>query len=82
MGRFRFVPMSGEVALLVSAWIEIALISQGGLDETVALLVSAWIEMTFGEVKATFITVALLVSAWIEMEWLTSLVVSLRSHSS
>ena len=57
-----------SVALLVSAWIEIALSRSNLKPNVVALLVSAWIEifhyLPFHRVK---IHVALLVSAWIEI---------------
>ena len=56
-----------NVALLVSAWIEIDKMHQWEYDYLVALLVSAWIEI-FKKVLTRFLLiVALLVSAWIEI---------------
>ncbi len=56
-----------QVALLVSAWIEIIL-SVIALNKLfVALLVSAWIEIKQYISLNAMETVALLVSAWIEI---------------
>ena len=58
---------SGQVALCVSAWIEILWLA---LKETlfwVALRVSAWIEIGSSITYGGFNTVALCVSAWIEI---------------
>ena len=61
-----------QVALLVSAWIEIALEYPCHVPRLVALLVSAWIEITYRENQCPGSIVALLVSAWIEIAASTS----------
>ena len=55
------------VALLVSAWIEIASICSVTNPSVVALLVSAWIEIQLVVYCVAVEIVALLVSAWIEI---------------
>ncbi len=55
------------VALLVSAWIEIKLLTLNRQCPYVALLVSAWIEIQRMEELGYGKKVALLVSAWIEI---------------
>ena len=56
-----------QVALLVSAWIEILLFVDVSQQRHVALLVSAWIEMGSLVMTCFQRNVALLVSAWIEI---------------
>ncbi len=57
-----------QVALLVSAWIEILSTKALNVCSLVALLVSAWIEILVLSCVIVGATVALLVSAWIEMQ--------------
>ena len=56
-----------NVALFVSAWIEIKRDLCLLLFGTVALFVSAWIEISLPEHSKTNLVVALFVSAWIEI---------------
>ena len=56
-----------QVALPVSAWIEIKQFNSNAGSSQVALPVSAWIEMTQGKTNKDKKSVALPVSAWIEM---------------
>jgi len=56
-----------HVALLVSAWIEMTILSRQYQVTRVALLVSAWIEIALLAIVKYSFFVALLVSAWIEI---------------
>ena len=59
--------MQSQVALHVSAWVEISSINFNVDSSTVALHVSAWVEIYFSILVFYKIWVALHVSAWVEI---------------
>ena len=73
--------MYGMVALHVSAWIEIRVISDPLVVYSVALHVSAWIEIANFFASSFVIFVALHVSAWIEIYPSYHTYKFVRSHS-
>ncbi len=65
---FPSLQRANEVALFVSAWIEISPALFGACGQIVALFVSAWIEILSQTARRTNAFVALFVSAWIEIQ--------------
>ena len=59
--------VGGQVAPLVGAWIEIAILGLSGAPASVAPLVGAWIEILSKIPKSANDIVAPLVGAWIEI---------------